>query len=291
MMSFSRWSERAGSWDTSQEQRQRRQRAWPDSQEGLEEEHPALLERLRSDDRTARGLLFGGAVNRLTCPLSPSGHGDRTGQDEESEQRTWSPHRRGLSGGGTGSQNITVRGTLERICPGPSCHRAGGPPAGDLSWVAQGRAAPGTRAPRSQPSASPLQALPPAPHPVPVLPTGSPPSTAVSSPGSEQLLEAHPPTFLSWERGSKNLEAVSRAGTSGQWRVKQQSSHKRREPGREEAQPAGYRKESPRSWFWAAVVVKTEEDLLRKRRKAARALSFKKDLILQKEIKPERMWL
>ena len=136
MMSFSRWSERAGSWDTSQEQRQRRQRAWPDSQEGLEEEHPALLERLRSDHRTAGGLLFGGALNRLTCPLSPSGHGDRTGQDEESEP--WSPHRRGLSGGGTGSQNITVRRTLERICPGPSCHRAGGSPAGDLSWVAQG---------------------------------------------------------------------------------------------------------------------------------------------------------
>ena len=31
--------------------------------------------------------------------------------------------------------------------------------------------------------------------PVPPLPGGFSPSTAVSSPGSEQLLEAHPPTF------------------------------------------------------------------------------------------------
>ena len=65
----------------------------------------------------------------------------------------------------------------------------------NLSWVTHGRATPGTGGPLSQPRASPLQELPPAPHPVPDLPRGSPPSIAVSSPGSEQLLEAHPPTF------------------------------------------------------------------------------------------------
>ena len=57
----------------------------------------------------------------------------------------------------------------------------------NLSWVTQGRATPGTGGAFSQPSAFPLQELPPAPHPVPALPRGSPPSTAVSSPGSKQL--------------------------------------------------------------------------------------------------------
>ena len=42
----------------------------------------------------------------------------------------------------------------------------------NLFWVTQGRSTSGTGAARSQPSASPLQELPPAPHPVPALPGG-----------------------------------------------------------------------------------------------------------------------
>ena len=136
------------------------------------------------------------------------------------------------------------------IFQGPSCHSGVDSPAGDLSWVTQGRATPGTRAPHSQPSVSPLQELPPAPHPVPALPRVSAPKTTVSSPGSEQLWEAHPPSFLSWQSGSKFLEVFSRAGTSGQLRVRQQPVQtscllERREPRREEAQPPDCREDHP----------------------------------------------
>ena len=141
-------------------------------------------------------------------------------------------------------------GEVRGIFQGPSCHRGGGFPVVNLSWVTQGRATPGTRAPHSQPSASSLQEIPPAPHPVPALPSVSAPRTTVSSPGSEQLWEAHPPTFLSWERGSKYLEVFSRAGTSGQLRVKQQPVQtpcllERRKPRREEAQPSDCREDHP----------------------------------------------
>ena len=222
-MSFSRWSEDTGSWDSSQEQRQRKQRARLDSQEDAYRGAPLSPWKLRSDHRMVRSLLFEGALNRFTSGQSLSGHKNRTGQGEGTEQRPWSPHRRGRSGRGAKSRTRQLWGVLEGTFPGPSCHRAGGSPAGDLSWVAEGRAAPDTRAPRSQPSASALQALPPAPHPVPVLPTGSPPSSSQLLP-SEQLLVARPPTCLSWEKGSKNLEGFSRTGASGQLRVKQQSS-------------------------------------------------------------------
>ena len=141
-------------------------------------------------------------------------------------------------------------GEVRGIFQGPSCHRGGGFPVVNLSWVTQGRATPGTRAPHSQPSASSLQEIPPAPHPVPALPRVSAPRTTVSSPGSEQLWEAHPPSFLSWESGSKFLGVFSRAGTSGQRRVKQQPVQtpcllERRKPRREEAQPPDCREDHP----------------------------------------------
>lgn len=54
---------------------------------GLKRSTPSLLERLRSDHRAAGDLLFEGALNRLTCSQSLSGRRNRTGQDEEPEQR------------------------------------------------------------------------------------------------------------------------------------------------------------------------------------------------------------
>ena len=63
-----------------------------------------------------------------------------------------------------------------------------------------------------QPRASPLQELPPAPHPVPVLPRGFSPSTAVSSPGSEQLLQAHPPTLSPGKRQASIYRGLAEQG-------------------------------------------------------------------------------
>ena len=121
------------------------------------------------------------------------------------------------------NQAISSRSDLRGHLSRPLLSQRKTPQGVILSRITLGRATPGTRAPRSQPSASPLQELPPAPHPVPILPRSSPPRTAVSSPGSEQFLEAHPPTFLSWERGSKYLGGFSRAGASGQLRVNHQT--------------------------------------------------------------------
>ena len=144
-MSFSRWSEDTGSWDSSQEQRQRKQRARLDSQEDAYRGAPLSPWKLRSDHRMVRSLLFEGALNRFTSGQSLSGHKNRTGQGEGTEQRPWSPHRRGRSGRGAKSRTRQLWGVLEGTFPGPSCHRAGGSPAG--SHRAEPLLAPGLPAP------------------------------------------------------------------------------------------------------------------------------------------------
>ena len=85
--SFTWRCEDTGSRDTSREQRQRKQQTRLNSQRGLEEEHLFLLDGLRCDHRMAKGLLFEGALNRLTCSQFLSGCRNRTGQDEEPQQR------------------------------------------------------------------------------------------------------------------------------------------------------------------------------------------------------------
>ena len=98
------------------------------------------------------------------------------------------------------------------ICPGPFCHRGGGPPAGEPILGHTGQSHTWHQGSPLQPSASPLQELPPAPHPVSDLHRGSPPSTAVSSPGSEQLLQANPPTFSPGKREASNYRALAEQG-------------------------------------------------------------------------------
>ena len=90
---------------------------------------------------------------------------------------------------------------LGSICPGPSCYRGGGPPGGEpvLGHTGQNHIW--------------HQRFPlPVPHPVPVPPRGSLSSTAVSSPGSEQLLEAHPPTFSPGKRQASNYRGLAEHG-------------------------------------------------------------------------------
>ena len=117
-----------------------------------------------------RSLLFEGALNRFTSGQSLSGHKNRTGQGEGTEQRPWSPHRRGRSGRGAKSRTRQFWGVLEGTFPGPSCHRAGDSPGSEPvlgctgqshSWH-QGSPLPAQRfCPAGAPTSSPPCPCPP----------------------------------------------------------------------------------------------------------------------------------
>ena len=172
------------------------------SKERFEEEHPSLLVGLKSDHSMAKC-----SISR--CPKQahqlwiPSRTQNRTRPGEETQYRPWRTTGKACQGGTTKYHNVTAWRSRGGYSLAPPVTEEETPQQVNLSWVTQGRATPGTRAPLSQLRASPCRSSHQLPHPVPVFPRGSPPSTAVSSPGSEQLLESHPPTSCSWEKGKQ----------------------------------------------------------------------------------------
>ena len=153
-----------------------------------------------------RRLLFEGTLNRFTA-VSPC-HDTGLGQHGMKRQSRGLDVHTGESSQGTEAG----QGLTGASAQAPPVTEEEAPQRVNLFWVTQGRATSGTGAARSQPSASPLQELPPAPHPVPALPGGSPPSTAVSSPGSKQLLEANPPTFSPGKMEASNIRGLAEQG-------------------------------------------------------------------------------
>ena len=122
-----RWGLSGGGLNTPLRSRGRENRGPDWIPEGmLEEEHPSFHTGPSSDLSNGPEAPFWRNPKQVHCCQSLSWHRARTTWDEETEQRPWCTHRRVLSG------DRSWAGPYGGICPGPSCHRGGGPPAGEL---------------------------------------------------------------------------------------------------------------------------------------------------------------